>query len=336
MLSNDLCSIIGHGTSYTDQDFQSYLEKSRTSIVTLDLSEASLMEVIDYYVAMKSRLSPKFSKGFSSIRYNLTRVEQAFRCTLLPHQVSEIFWHNFIPYLLNRGMALSSIQTICSQLKCALSWAARFGAKVSPTYDLVRVPSYNHEQISLTPDDVSHIYHFDLRNIKRRPQRKRVLQQIKDMFVLSCNLGQRHSDMVRIDKSCFTHNTFSIVQQKTGHRAKVDIDRMCIDRKTTYAILEKYDYEAPYKGDISHYNKGIKELLDIMGFHEEVKQDTKVNGHIRTDLIPKYKLVSSHTARRTFATTNVMKGTRISEIRRATGHRTEAAFDRYVCYWDND
>lgn len=253
---------------------------------------------------MKSRLSPKFSKGFSSIRYNLAQVEQTFRCTLLPHQISEIFWHNFIPYLLNRGLALSSIQTICSQLKCTLAWGARFGAKVSPTFDLVRVPSYNHEQISLTPDDVSHIYHFDLRNIKRRPQRKRVLQQIKDMFVLSCNLGQRHSDMVRID------------------------------RKTTYAILEKYNYEAPYKGDISHYNKGLKELLDIMGFHEEIKQDTKVSGHIRTDLVPKYKLVSSHTARRTFATTNVMKGTRISEIRRATGHRTEAAFDRYVCYWD--
>lgn len=335
MLQINHCPNSGLGVSYTDQDFQSYLEKSRTSAVTLDLSQATLMEVIDYFVAMKSRLSPNYWKNFSSIKYNLAQIENTFRCTLLPHQISEIFWHNFIPYLLKRGLALSSIQTICSQLRCAISWGARFGAKISPTYDLVKVPSYDHEQIALTPDDVSHIYHFDLQNIKRRPQRKRVLQQIKDMFVLSCNLGQRHSDMLRIDKSCFMHNTFTIVQQKTGQRAKVDIDRMCLDRKTTYAILEKYNYEAPYKGDISHYNKGIKELLDIMGFHEEIKQDTKVNGHIRTDLVPKYKLVSSHTARRTFATTNVMKGIRISEIRRATGHRTESAFDRYICYWDD-
>lgn len=28
MLTNDLCSIVGHGVLYTDQDFQSYLEES--------------------------------------------------------------------------------------------------------------------------------------------------------------------------------------------------------------------------------------------------------------------------------------------------------------------
>lgn len=313
----------------------SYLAESKNSHFTLDLSEATLLEVIEELIKMKSALSPNYGKNFGSLRFNLSKLEHQFGCKLMPHQVTEIFWHNFIPYLINNGLALSSIKTVCRQLRTALDWGSRFGARVAPTFDLIQIPSYNHQQIALTPDDVSHIYHFDISRINFRPQYRRRLEQIRDMFVLSCNLGQRHSDMMRIDKSCFSNNSFSILQQKTGTRAKVAIDRMCIDLKTTYAILEKYNYEAPYKGDISHYNKGIKELLNIMGFHEEIKRETKVNGYIKTDFIPKYKLISTHTARRTFATINVMRGHRVSEIRRATGHRSESAFEKYICYYDD-
>ena len=117
-------------------------------------------------------------------------------------------------------------------------------------------------------------------------------------------------------------------------RAKVCLDRMCIDLKTVYTILEKYNYEAPYKGDISNLNKGLKELLRIIGFSEEIKRETRINGHIQTEFIPKWKMISSHTARRTFATINIMRGHNANEIRRATGHKTDTAFDKYIWYYD--
>lgn len=325
----------GNGVSYTEAGFQLFLEQSRNSFFHLDLSNATLMQCIDELIKMKIRVSPNYGKNFGCLRYNLAKIENHFGCVLMPHQITEVFWHNFIPYLIGNGLALSTITTLCRQLRTAIDWASRFGAKVNPTFDLIKLPSYCHQQIALTPDDVSHIYHFDIRSLKFRPQYRRRLEQIRDMFVLSCNLGQRHSDMLRIDKSCFTHNTFAIMQQKTGTRAKVYLDRMCIDLKTTYAILEKYHYEAPYKGDISNLNKGIKELLRIIGFSEEIKRETRVNGHIETSFIPKWKLVSSHTARRTFATINIMRGHRANEIRRATGHKTDTAFDKYICYFDD-
>ena len=37
-------------------------------------------------------------------------------------------------------------------------------------------------------------------------------------------------------------------------------------------------------------------------------------------------------ARRTFATNNVLRGLKTSEIRRATGHKSESAFEKYICY----
>ena len=321
--------------SYTDIGFMSYLSQSKDCFFTLDLSNATLIEVIDELIRMKSKLHPTYAKSFSSLRHHLARLESQFCCTLMPHQVTDIFWHNFIPYLTNAGIALSSVKKICSQLRTALDWGARHGVRVSSTFDLVKIPSYCHQQIALTPDEVSHIYHFDLSTINRRPQYIRRMERVRDMFVLSCNLGQRFSDMVRLDKTCFDRNIFTILQHKTGTYARVDIERMCIDRNTTYAILEKYDYKSPLTTDISNYNKHLKEFLQLVGFKELIKRETKINGHIEVTYEPKWKLVSSHTARRTFATNNIVRGLKTSEIRRATGHKSESAFEKYICYFDD-
>ena len=56
---------------------------------------------------------------------------------------------------------------------------------------------------------------------------------------------------------------------------------------------------------------------------------------IKTKFFPKYKLVSSHTCRRTFATINVLRGFHEAEIRRATGHKTSEAFSKYLWYFDD-
>lgn len=324
----------GNGVPYTDTSFLSYLSCSRDSYFTLDLSNASVLEVIDELVKMKSKMSPNYAKSFNTLRYHLQLLESRFSCVLMPHQITDVFWYNFIPFLINGGLALSSIKKVCSQLRTALEWGGRHNARISPTFDMVKIPPYCRQQIALTPDEVSHIYHFDLSTIKRRPQYIRHLEKVRDMFVLSCNLGQRFSDMIRIDKSCFDRNIFTILQQKNGVYAKVDIERMSIDRNTTYQILEKYDYTSPLTTDISCFDRYLKQLLQYIGFKELIKRETKINGIVQVNYEPKWKLIGSHTARRTFATNNILRGLKTSEIRRATGHKSESAFEKYICYFD--
>lgn len=62
--------------------------------------------------------------------------------------------------------------------------------------------------------------------------------------------------------------------------------------------------QAPITGDISAHDRYIKQLLQYIGkeFNEQVKQEKRVNGVIETQFKPKYKLINSHTCRRTFAT----------------------------------
>lgn len=321
--------------NYSPDSFGQYLQKTESELFTLDLSNCSVLEVIEELIKMRSSISPRCYKSYSCLKNSLKSIEQKFGCRIMPYQITDVFWNNFVPFLIDRGLALSSIKTVCAQLRSVLNWASRHQAKLSSTFDLIKLPSYCHQQIALTADDVSHIYHFNIDSIPRRKQFRKTMERVRDMFVLSCNLGQRYSDMVRIDPTCFDRNIFTIMQQKTGIVAKVDIERFSIDRTTTYKILEKYNYYSPVKDDITNYNKYLKELLQYIGFDEQIKRETRVNGVVESKFCKRWSLISSHTARRTFATLNLLRGHRTADIRRATGHKTESSFEKYICYFDD-
>ena len=322
------------GYSPTSSDFGAYLQISREQQFVLDLSQSTVLEILDERIKMKQKISPKFGKGMAFLKKHIGIIEEQFGCTLMPVQITDIFWHHFIQHLQLRGISIASIKTLCSQLKSALSWAAKNRAVIAPSYDMVQIPSYQNQQIALTPDDVSRVYHFDISTINRRKQYLRHMERVRDMFVLSCNLGQRFSDMIRIDKYSFDRNIFTIVQQKTGTKAVVDIDKFCVDKKMVYQILEKYKYTAPLTTDISAYNKYLKYLMESVGLTEPIKRETKINGMVKAEYIPKYKLIGSHTGRRTFVTINLLRGIPLHEIMRASGHTSYSSFQKYWCYYD--
>lgn len=316
-------------------DFGAYLHLSKDQHFVLDLSTYSLLDVIEEYILIKEKTSPKFRKNMSCIINNLAQIEKMYGCKLMPVQITDVFWCHFTSFLQSKGISVGSMKTLCSQLRSTLSWASRHRAIISPSFDYIKLPNYSHEQIALTPDDVSRIYHFNINSLNKRPQYIRHIEHVRDMFVLSCSLGQRFSDMIRIDKHCFDRNMFTILQQKTGTKAKVDINKFSVDAKTVYKILEKYNYQSPLTTDISCYNKYLKELMKYVGLTEDIKRETKINGIIQTEYTPKYKLIGSHTARRTFVTINVLRGIPLHEIMRASGHTSYSSFQRYLCYYDN-
>lgn len=245
-------------------------------------------------------------------------------------------------------MKYSTIKHVKANLLTVLNWSSKYGVKLNPSYSEVDIPNYMSSKISLTPDEISHIYHFKIgvtktyslrmkKVVKMRKNKINTLDKVRDMFVLGCNLGQRYSDLVRISPENFKNGQFSIVQQKTGNKCFVPINSLSIDSRITFAILNKYNYHAPYTGDINNYNSYLHELLYHIGedFLEEVHLDNKINGVITRETKLRYQLISSHSARRSFATINTLRNIPRNMILRATGHSSEKAFNRYICYEDD-
>ena len=315
-----------------ENDFRAYLEKSLRDPFVINLEGLSLVEVIRACIRSKTRLPPNYEASIGGLVYNLGILEQKYRATLMPVQVTDIFWGYFISFCQGRGLKASTIDTMCGQLRSILNWAVKYNATVSPSYGDFCVPKARIQEIALTADEVSRIAYFDVDRFyaDRRKDYRETMRRVRDMFVLSCNLFQRHSDMVRIEKSCFDRNIFRITQQKTGNQAVVDINKYAVDAKTTYRILERYNYEAPYKATIGNYNFYLHQLMKDIGLDDPVRIEERVDGKLVTENVPKWRLITSHTARRTAITVNVLRGHNIHGVKRCSGHTDLRVFDNYV------
>lgn len=333
----------------TNGSFGDYLHSTtNNNMFSLDLSNCTLIECIEKMCEIKSISRPHIRQNYRMLISKIKSIENMYNCTIMPNMVSSVFWNHFIPFLSDQKLKYSTIGHIKTSLITALNWASKYGVHLNPSYMEVFIPNYTPGKISLTQDEISHIYHFKIRPEKiysyrskkvltLRKNKIHTLEKVRDMFVLGCNLGQRYSDLVRITPENFKNGNFSIVQQKTGNKCFVPINTMSIDSKITWAILEKYNYRAPYTGDINNYNTYLHELLRQIGegFLEKVCVDNKINGVITRETKCRYELISSHSARRSFATINTLRNVPRSSILRATGHTSESAFVRYICYDDD-
>ena len=314
------------------EDFRTYLEKSLRDPFTINLRDRTLMETVRAAVKAKSRLQPNYGSSIAGLVYNVERLEKDYRVTLMPAQVTDVFWGYFISFCQDRGLRASTINTMCQQLRSILNWAVKYNAPVSPTYADFSVPKARNQEVALTADEVSRIAYFDIDRFyaDKTKDFRDTMRRVRDHFVRSCNLFQRYSDMVRISPECFERNVFRIVQQKTGNVAVVNIDKYAIDAKTTYRILEEYGYEAPYKSEISNYNHKLHLLMKDVGLDDLVRIEERRNGRMVVENVPKWKLISSHTARRTAITVNVLRGHNIHGVKKCSGHSDLRIFDNYI------
>lgn len=176
------------------------------------------------------------------------------------------------------------------------------------------------DEIALRDDELTLLY-----NYKCHDKRD---EEIKDLFLLECTTGQRFSDTEKVDdlieiKDGRTY--INLVQDKGGAKVEVDIYfSMALD------ILKKYGYKLPtYNRKI--FNKRIKEIAKdagITGVELLRSQQAEIAG-IKTTEKQRYDCISSHTGRRTFITLLSLRGMSVTDIKKYSGHQSDAMVYRY-------
>ena len=114
-----------------------------------------------------------------------------------------------------------------------------------------------------------------------------------------------------------------ITQKKTGKKVVIPCSPELLK------ILEKYDYNVPHLAD-QKINEYIKVVAERAGLDELIKIDKVVGGKKVTERVPKYKLVHTHTARRTGATLMYLSGMDIFDIMKITGHSSLITLKKYI------
>lgn len=158
--------------------------------------------------------------------------------------------------------------------------------------------------------------------------------KIRDLFLLGCYTGLRFSDYHTIKEENIIEliiddekfSALMITQKKTKQDVTVPLFNNDI-----LSILKKYGGRAP-KVSISSFNREIKNICRMAGITQKVKIKEIVGGRESCKWTTKDRLVSSHTARRTCITNLYLSGKLdTAQIRDISGHRSEQAFQRYLC-----
>ncbi len=118
-------------------------------------------------------------------------------------------------------------------------------------------------------------------------------QKAKDMFLLGCYTGLRVSDLKRINPHRINNDSIELTLQK--NRTVVSIPLL----SHTKQILERYDYHAPRIPE-QHVNEHIKPVCEKAGITTKIFFKSKRKGQLIETLHPKYKLITTHSAGKTF------------------------------------
>ena len=159
------------------------------------------------------------------------------------------------------------------------------------------------------------------------------LEKIRDICLIGAGTGQRFSDFAQYSPENFYQTMsgipiLSLISTKTDTPTKVPLNIF----PWLIPILEKHDYSTP-KMSMQKFNNGIKELIKLAGFDDQVlivEQYMGRKARIEKYYQQKYEAVSSHICRRSFATNLYRMGYRLSQIMPMTGHSTESQLRQYI------
>ncbi|MCB0376439.1 MAG: integrase catalytic domain-containing protein, partial [Sinomicrobium sp.] len=150
-------------------------------------------------------------------------------------------------------------------------------------------------------------------------------EKARTLFLIGAYTGLRHSDYKRIKPEHISDGQISILSQKTRQQLLIPL------HPNLEKVLEQCGYRSPRLSQ-QRLNEHIKEIARMAGITEKRAVYTSAGGKVVEEFTPKYKSVSSHTARRTFATQARIDGWPTTLIRAITGHSTDQQLDNYIDY----
>ncbi|WP_300433730.1 site-specific integrase [Christiangramia sp.] len=152
------------------------------------------------------------------------------------------------------------------------------------------------------------------------------LEKTRDLFLIGCYTGLRFSDFTQIKPENILDNNskIQIRTQKTGERVTIPL------HKTVRKILAKYDNQLPKAYSNQVMNRYLKDVASLAGLKHTVQRTIKRAGKIEKEPVKKFNLVTTHTARRSFATNLFLADIPAISIMKITGHKSERSFLKYI------
>lgn len=286
---------------------------------------------LEYYSVNNSPYTKKtLTKGtLTTYKSALTRLKNYIEDRKLNrfsfNDCNRDFYNDYVSFLTSKNYSLNYVGTMIQKLKTIIGFAFDEGIHNNT--------EFRKNYFSKMTEQIDHVYLTveELQRIKELSINDVLLDSVRDVFLIGCYTGLRISDTMsllkRANQSIFIDDGvkyFHIKQIKTSNTVIIPLNRIINE------ILEKRDGNLPdylHQNVLNEHIKSICKRAKITDNH--MLRRTEGGKEVEYNL-PKYKLVSSHTARRSFCTNAYKAGMPIQDIMAISGHKSERVFLNYV------
>jgi site-specific recombinase XerD len=239
---------------------------------------------------------------------------------------SETGLSDFADTLHKQDLKNSTIDKQIGLLKWVLRWSASKNLTVDNAFMNFK-PKLKTAQktvVFLDAQELKQLTDFEI------PEDKKYLEKVRDVFLFCCYTSLRYSDVYNLCHSHIKGSYIDIVTVKTNDRIVIEFN------DKSKAIYDKYKDFHFENGKVfpvisnQKMNSYLKDLAELAGLDNPVHQ-THYKGNERIEtILPKYAVLSTHDARRTFICNALSLGIPANVVMKWTGHSDYKAMKPYI------
>jgi len=306
----------------TVEEFKEAMRKSING--GQEASKSSFSAFVEAFIRERSAMpnySPASIKVYKTARnhyFKYTRGKAVeFKDVTLDHLA------DFVTYLRKKGFGDNYVHKLLATLRAMLNDAQKrdIGKHTPFSIGSFKVTKRDSDTVYMNMEELTRLEHLDLSGNPK-------LARVRDLFLLGSFTGLRFSDFTKITpdhiKSVDGVEILSIAVTKTQDLVEIPF------HPVVKKILVRNDGQPPQPISNQKMNTYLKELCQLLDMNELVTKREFPGGKMKVLQIPKWQLVSSHTARRSFATNAYKAGIDAISIMKITGQKQHSTFMKYI------
>lgn len=271
------------------------------------------------------RYAPETPKHYRSTTRLIARfIESKYTTKVNFDDVTLDFYYDLKNFAFNvEKITDNYFGTVIKFLKTAMNEAAEEGLHSNT--------NHKSKRFIKTTNDVENVY-LDESQLSKLAAKdfsgNKKIERARDLFLVGCWTGLRFSDFNNIRPKNIKNGFIEMKTQKTGEMVIIPIHSVIDDIMKRYHGQTANSLPPPISN--VKLNEYIKDAVKDAELTESVTLERVKGGKKYTITKPLNELVSTHTARRSFASNMFKLGVPSIVIMAITGHKTEKSFLKYI------
>jgi len=214
------------------------------------------------------------------------------------------FYSSFISYLRKEhSLYDNTLHRYYNFFKTCLLWIKKKGYEINNDYKNFTIKKHETNDIHLTEEELNLLEEADLTGAEER---------VRDLFLVGAYTGQRFSDYSMFEKADVRQGAIVKKAKKTKITSFIPL------HPKLKKLLDKYEWKLP-KISSQKFNVRIQQVCKKLEISDLIKKVSHMGKNKKEEIIPKWRLVGSHTARRTYITLMSERGMADHQLMQVAG-----------------